>query len=379
MAMPSSNTAKGLSRNKFIEIALSYTLSYISYMGNSMPVPLDITILADSGYYSQSSSWTECAKNPKSSFIDFNSELADAHKTGLGSSAALVTAFVAALLKHHTDTGREAVPSHLFKNRVHNLAQIAHCAAQGKIGSGFDVAAAVFGSCIYRRFSPSVIERIGDPGHANFSASLRSTVDDGDRSGVWDSVIDKPAAILPQRLRLVMCDVDCGTETPSMVRKVMSWRKEQPEEALRIWHGIQSGIDGLIAELRKLDQESDRSIDNLRETISAIRCLVREMSVKARVPIEPGVQGDLIDACSQIDGIVGGVVPGAGGYDAIALIIEDREEVLGALKTFLQSYQPSAGSTDEATIGVVRVLSVRQDSQGLEFQPAKSYIGWLRE
>jgi phosphomevalonate kinase len=40
---------------------------------------------------------------------------------------------------------------------AHNVAQYIHCLAQGKVGSGFDVAAAVFGSQLYRRFSPAVI------------------------------------------------------------------------------------------------------------------------------------------------------------------------------------------------------------------------------
>lgn len=43
---------------------------------------------------------------------------------------------------------------------VHNTAQFCHCLAQGKIGSGFDVSAAVFGSHAYRRFSPSVLDEL---------------------------------------------------------------------------------------------------------------------------------------------------------------------------------------------------------------------------
>ena len=43
--------------------------------------------------------------------------------------------------------------------QVHNLAQLSHCCAQGKIGSGFDVAAAVYGTMQYVRFSPQVIEQ----------------------------------------------------------------------------------------------------------------------------------------------------------------------------------------------------------------------------
>lgn len=41
---------------------------------------------------------------------------------------------------------------------THNLAQFVHCLAQGKVGSGFDVSAAVYGSQLYTRFDPKVIE-----------------------------------------------------------------------------------------------------------------------------------------------------------------------------------------------------------------------------
>ncbi len=54
------------------------------------------------------------------------------------------------------------------RDKLHNLAQAAHCAAQGKVGSGFDVGAAVFGSCSYRRFSPSILEGLGDAGTPGF-------------------------------------------------------------------------------------------------------------------------------------------------------------------------------------------------------------------
>lgn len=40
---------------------------------------------------------------------------------------------------------------------VHVIAQTAHCIAQGKVGSGFDVSSAVYGSQRYVRFSPEVL------------------------------------------------------------------------------------------------------------------------------------------------------------------------------------------------------------------------------
>jgi phosphomevalonate kinase len=82
--------------------------------------------------------------------------LEDVHKTGLGSSAALITSLVASLLLHLSIISQEDFTEGPSKGRnlAHNLAQFVHCLAQGKVGSGFDVSAAVFGSQIYTRFDP---------------------------------------------------------------------------------------------------------------------------------------------------------------------------------------------------------------------------------
>lgn len=67
-------------------------------------------------------------------------------KTGMGSSAALTTSLVAALLKWCGVVQLDQSANiQLDRKMVHNLAQLVHANAQGKIGSGFDVAAAVYG------------------------------------------------------------------------------------------------------------------------------------------------------------------------------------------------------------------------------------------
>jgi phosphomevalonate kinase len=64
---------------------------------------------------------------------------------------------------------------------VHNVAQFAHCLAQGKVGSGFDVSSATYGSHVYRRFSPEVIKealsKAGDPLDATEGLSAQALYD----------------------------------------------------------------------------------------------------------------------------------------------------------------------------------------------------------
>lgn len=87
-------------------------------------------------------------------FAPQNTTLASVHKTGLGSSAALITSLVTALLQHF---GLSPDP-----DLVHNMAQYVHCLAQGKVGSGFDVCSAVKGSQVYRRFDEQVVRKLMD-------------------------------------------------------------------------------------------------------------------------------------------------------------------------------------------------------------------------
>jgi phosphomevalonate kinase len=312
--------------------------------------------------------------------VGFGVPLQGAHKTGLGSSAALVTAFTAAVLAYYLPVEPSIINTAVGKARIHNLAQAAHCSAQGKIGSGFDVAAAVYGSCVYRRFDPAILKRIGEVGSPDFAKRLRMAVDDDGPVKIWDTHIDKSSVSMPKGLRLVMCDVDCGSETPGMVKKVFEWRKENPEEAMLLWATLQKGNEDLARELRDLAKTastSTASYENLSEIILTIRSLIREMSAKARVPIEPDVQTDLIDACCQVSGVIGGVVPGAGGFDAIALLIEDHQETVEELDKFLAAYKVNSKDPDQKTIGKVRLLGVKQEMVGIRAEGVDIYKGWL--
>ena len=306
--------------------------------------------------------------------------LTQAHKTGLGSSAALVTAFATAAIAYFVPLSLKDAESKEGQARLHNLAQAAHCAAQGKVGSGFDVAAAVYGSCVYQRFSPHILETLGDDREDGFARRLQCVVEDTSPQVKWDSSMDKSAATIPKGMLLVMCDVDCGSETVGMVKSVLGWRKQKPDEAAILWASLQAANEDLASQLRNLATGPNfptKDIDNLRKSILTVRSLLRGMSKETGVPIEPPVQTALLDACSQLPGVIGGVVPGAGGYDAIALLIEDRADAVRDLRSLLAEYQAKAPDEDGVRIGRLQLLGVKQDTEGLRIEDAELYEAWI--
>jgi phosphomevalonate kinase len=368
------------SSNKFVETTLRYVLTYIrrtrynAFM-SMQASNMKISIMADDDYYSQAhddaKTAVQAATNARNGFSSFGVKLSDAHKTGLGSSAALVTSLVAALLSYFCGT------TSLDERTIHNLAQASHCAAQGKVGSGFDVAAAVYGSCLYRRFTATILESVGEPSSSDFAERLQLCIDDLNLASKWDVEVAKQAVQIPESLLLVMCDVDCGSETPGMVRKVLSWRKEKPQEAALLWNALQQGQEELCQELRKLTtiKDVDHDFTALGDIIATIRSLVREMSTKSEVPIEPPVITELLDFCTSLSGVVGGVAPGAGGYDAIVLLLRNDPKVVLELQGKLVGWKGSDKSG--ATIGNVRLLGVKQEYAGVRMESIDGYNEWL--
>lgn len=367
-------------RNPFVETSLSYALTYISYVADSKDFgSLSVTIMADSDYYSETATSRGPASQGRSGrFVNFGVPLFEAHKTGLGSSAALVTALVSALVIHRTmqpedlGTGRD---------KLHNLAQAAHCAAQGKVGSGFDVASAVYGSCLYRRFSPSILESLGDVGSAGFEERLFPIVEDSDPEHPWDTECVDFGMQLPRGMQLVLCDVDCGSQTPSMVKKVLEWRNNNRKEADVLWASLQNNNERLRQELKHQAQHPDANpegdFSDIRTLIQRTRQHIRTLTRRTGVPIEPSVQTELLDSVSEIEGVIGGVVPGAGGYDAIALLIQDDPTVIVRLRDHLANWTSTIEDDFGGKIGNVRLLGVQHGSEGAKNEMLEQYAGWV--
>ena len=317
-----------------------------------------LIILADNDYYSQPHAPNEATGGR---FAKFPVPLSGANKTGLGSSAALVTALTAAMLTHYLPVKLFDVNSEHGKRTLHNLAQAAHCAAQGKIGSGFDVAAAVFGSCQYRRFSPSILGNVPEPGAPEFGAKMIAVVE---QASGWDVEVKKDGLDMPEGVVLRMCDVDCGSQTVGMVRKVLSWRSGDLEGSKALWDNLQARNVELASVLR------EGNVEELPARLSRVRELIREMGKLSDVPIEPESQTKLLDALSTVEGVYGGVVPGAGGFDAVAVLMKDDQQTKQRVEAFLERWSQEQSSK-------VRLLEVKGEVQGARREDLGVYTGWL--
>lgn len=358
---------------------MNYALTYVNYIAASTSFgSLAVTILADNDYYSETAATTSCGR-PGSSFKKYGVRLHEAHKTGLGSSAALVTALVCALVVHRTVHPEDLDES---LDRLHNLAQVVHCAAQGKVGSGFDVAAATYGSSLYRRFSPEILAGLGEVGAPQFEDRLFTIVEDLNAGAHWDARSSQIGFELPRGLQLVLCDVDCGSHTPGMVKKVLEWRQRNRHEADDVWDELQYKNELLYQELQRLvredvDEPTEDDLDVIRERLLHCRYYIRKMTTLAQVPIEPQVQTALLEGLGTVKGVVGGVVPGAGGYDAVALLVRNEPGVADRIRSFVENWKSPVPDDFGGEIGKVRLLGVRHGAEGVRSEDPIHYSEWI--
>ena len=405
--------------NKFVERSLLLALGYLRQsLGTEAfharlqrhdtsnagtRVALAIKLRADNDFYSQITRLRErgldltpqnlerlepflpCPKDESTGELIVN-------KTGMGSSAALVTSIVGALLQFFgvislpigsNDKGEEEDMNATNKTNsdipveekkglrvAHNLSQICHCHAQGKVGSGFDVSSAVYGSHIYTRFSKGLINdflegvEMSNKGEGDgiqmseiLSKQLIGLVNDAE----WDCTVCPIS--LPPGLELLMADVCGGSESPSMARKILEWKKEKRKTGFMddyYWKDLKR-CNKRIVSLLSDDFTSQKFLDGLRRDGAAIistrtaeqwkkpmpstwyefegsswnvalklldlrlaflecRQNLKGMGDAASVPVEPDEQSALADATCKLPGVVAAGVPGAGGYDALFVI-----------------------------------------------------------
>jgi phosphomevalonate kinase len=164
-----------------------------------------------------------------------------------------------------------------------------------------------------------------------------------------------------------------------MVKKVLEWRKANRKEADILWASLQNNNERLRQELKRQAQHPDAAGDfsDIRTLLERTRQHIRTMTRRTGVPIEPSVQTELLDSISELEGVIGGVVPGAGGYDAIAILIRDDPTVVSRLREHLASWTSTVEDDFGGKIGNVRLLGVQHGSEGAKNEMLEQYAGWV--
>jgi phosphomevalonate kinase len=410
--IPSSDNE---SVNPFVEktlrVCLIYLLSSSQQQQQCDITSLNILIRADNDFYSvlphlsstNNRTPADVAALPR--FLpcpkDPNTGKAVVHKTGLGSSAALTTSLVGALIHYfrRSQQEEENPSSSSLSVIIHNLAQICHCFAQGKVGSGFDVSAACHGTHVYKRFPkcllPDLLQqldeyenRIESDKSKNHHQSLYETLRSSVELVPWKEDMVE-ALKLPNDLQLILADVRGGSESPSMARKVLKWKAEElnrnnennnneiphwttlsklnPKivESIRKLTTLQQGNDDdvvidydSLATIPASEWSSDSPLTSLRNDFLQIRNELRLMGEVAGVPIEPPPQQELCNATSKLPGVITALVPGAGGYDAVACLYIDRPNVLESIGELWSKWNTP----------IVCPLAVRAGDEGLRLE-----------
>ncbi|XP_022892639.1 phosphomevalonate kinase, peroxisomal-like [Olea europaea var. sylvestris] len=262
----------------------------------------------------------------------------------------MTTAVVAALLHYLGLLNLSSTKGQIEQNKdareldiVHVIAQTAHCIAQGKVGSGFDVSSAVYGSQRYVRFSPEVLSS------AQGGMIIEEAINNVLKAN-WNH--ERTKFSLPPMMTLLLGEPGAGgSSTPSMVGAVKKWQKSDPENSLETWKKLSEANSSLEMHLNNLSKLAEKNSDvytsvinscsNLtpekwnerasepsrvevvrellgaRDAMLAIRYNMRKMGEAAGIPIEPESQTRLLDTTMNMEGVLLAGVPGAGGFDAV--------------------------------------------------------------
>ena len=225
-------------------------------------------------------------------------------KSGMGSSSAVTVALTAALLESYGLNSME-------DDAVHKLSQLSHSLATGKVGSGFDIAAATYGSIAYTRYSPSILSSFPRDFTAEDVAAIVKKN--------WDYRIDKLS--LPSFFRTTMANfVNEAAITTSMVGIVNEFKKMSPEKYAELVAEMNASAEKAMEQLSKIKGEEDsNAISAFVESFEKNRVATKRLGELSGADIESAEATRLIEE-SRRNGALVAKLPGAGGKDSIVAI-----------------------------------------------------------
>ena len=204
-------------------------------------------------------------------------------KLGFGSSATTVVSIVTLLLLESRAVSESLVERE--RELISHLSCKAHNTAQGRVGSGFDVVTAVFGSCVFER-------RGNECMHSSFH--------------------------LPSSVSIALsCGNHQSSSTPALICRVKEWRKQ--EEAKQLW---QEYTDNNASIVRTLKEGS--VMEELKHLYDEKLEIMFRISQRSNSGIVPDELYVVIKETLRVEGVIGCAVAGAGGFDSFYCLYDNR-------------------------------------------------------
>jgi len=207
-------------------------------------------------------------------------------KAGFGSSATATVSIIAAILDLH----RKDIESEEGRKLVYELSSKAHRASQGKLGSGFDISAACFGT---QFFSKNVIEKT-----------------------VW-----------PENWNTILAFTGKSASTVELVKKVNDYKRMKLREYSRLME-YYNKINSEVKDNYKvyIESKNNRNLVRLIEKIEKSFAIRKKLGKKARADIETKDQTKFLDSIKKKGAIIT-TLPGAGAGDTVLAVCEGEKEM----------------------------------------------------
>jgi phosphomevalonate kinase len=221
-----------------------------------------------------------------------NQDTGEEMKVGFGSSAAAVVSIISVILQFHG----VSYLNRQDKEKIFKLGIIAHYLGQGKIGSGFDVAASTFGGAlIYRRFDPEWLQQ-------NLEAYPIAKVIDQE----WPLLQNIPLKIPPE-LILIVGFTGTSASTRKLVKQMKLFKEKDPESYFTLISRIADVTESLILAIKSNQKAS------ILQTLDQNRLLLEELSYACSCHLEIEAHQIMSHIASKYEAVA--KFSGAGGGD----------------------------------------------------------------
>jgi len=221
-----------------------------------------------------------------------NEETGQEMKIGFGSSAAAVVAIVCAVLEFH------GISFEILNNKeiIFKLSIISHYFGQGKIGSGFDIAASTFGGAlVYKRFDPEWL-------HMNLqSHSLLDVI-----NMKWP-LLEYEKLELPSELNMMVGFTGTSASTKKLVKEMKFFKEKESEVYFMIISRISDVTEQLVEAIRRRENVT------ILKLLDQNRLLLEELSLACSCHLEIVEHQIMSHTASKYGGVA--KFSGAGGGD----------------------------------------------------------------